>query len=134
MTTPRPLPDTSDPLARPYWAAMRQGRLEMQKCAACGYVRWPAARACPECLTVGGDWTALSGEGEIWSYATYEQPMHPAFADDCPYAVGLVRLAEGPMLYGRLLDPPDKLSCGRPVRAEFVALSDEITVVQFRLR
>ena len=76
MTT-LPLPDMSDPLVAPHWQAAARGEMAMQRCADCGHVRWPAARSCPECLADGGEWMVLSGRGTIWSFATYETPLHP---------------------------------------------------------
>ena len=131
--TSLPLPDMNDPLVAPHWRAAAEGRLEMQRCSACGYVRWPAANSCPECLDEGGEWVALSGRGTIWSYATYETPLHPEFSGQCPYAVALVRLEEGPMIHGRMLDPPAALVCGMPVVAVFEALADGIGIVRFRM-
>ena len=132
MTT-LPLPDMSDPLVAPHWQAAARGEMAMQRCADCGHVRWPAARSCPECLADGGDWMVLSGRGTIWSFATYETPLHPEFAALCPYAVALVRLAEGPMIAGRLLDPPEALACGLPVMAVFEILAEDIGIARFRL-
>jgi uncharacterized OB-fold protein len=117
----------------PHWAAAREARLSMQQCASCGYVRWPAAVSCPDCLAEGGTWTILSGRGTIWSFAVYEQPLHPAFEEDCPYAVGLVELEEGPVMYARLTGTPDSLACGMPVAACFFELSPGTYVVRFRL-
>jgi uncharacterized protein len=133
MTVPVPLPDTRDPVVAPHWAAAREGRLSMQQCASCGYVRWPAAISCPDCLAEGGGWVTLSGRGTIWSLAIYEQPLHRAFEGECPYAVGLIELEEGPVMYARLTDQPDVLACGVPVTARFVELAPGTTVVRFGL-
>lgn len=133
MTSAIPLPDMSDPLTEPHWAAAREGRLAMQRCAACRYVRWPAAHACPECLMEGGAWTTLSGAGTIWSYVVYEQALHPAFEGQTPYAVGLIRLDEGPMIHGRLESRPDALACGDRVRVVFAELAPGVSVPRFRV-
>ena len=96
-----PLPNPHDPLTAPHWRAAREGRIAMQRCPSCGYIRWPAANSCPECLAEGGEWTALSGKGTIWSFAVYEKPLDPAFAELCPYAVALVRLDDATLLQER---------------------------------
>jgi uncharacterized OB-fold protein len=128
-----PLPNPHDPLTAPHWQAAREGRIAMQRCPSCGYVRWPAALSCPECLAEGGEWTALSGFGRIWSFAVYEKPLHPEFAALCPYAVALVRLDEGPMLYARMLDPPDRLACDARVSAVHEHVSDSVSLARFKL-
>lgn len=131
--TALPLPDIHDPIMAPHWAAAADQRLAMQRCRACAYIRWPAARLCPECLADGGDWTTLSGKGRIWSYAVYDRPLHPAFEGQTPYAVALVALDEGPMIYGRLTDAPDRLGCDRVVRAVFAELAPGVWVPRFEL-
>lgn len=128
-----PLPDPGDPLSGPHWRAGAEGRLAMQRCDACSHVRWPAANSCPECLTHGSTWTTLSGRGTIWSFAVYETALHPAFAQLCPYAVALIRLDEGPMVHGRILDPPDKLACGQAVLAEFETVAENVGIARYRL-
>jgi uncharacterized OB-fold protein len=128
-----PLPNPNDPLTAPHWQAAREGRIAMQRCPSCGYVRWPAANSCPECLAEGGEWTTLSGRGSIWSFAVYEKPLDPAFADLCPYAVALVRLDEGPMIYARMLDPPDRLSCEARVVAVHEHVTDAVSLARFKL-
>lgn len=127
-----PLPDLDDPLTAPHWAAARAGRLAMQRCAACGYLRWPAARACPECLADGGEWTTLSGAGAIWSYAVYPVALHPAFEGQCPYAVALVRLDEGPMIHGRIEGDPAGLACDQRVTAIFPEVAPGVRIPRFR--
>ena len=128
-----PLPNPNDPLTAPHWQAARMGQIAMQHCPACGYVRWPAALACPECLHQGGEWRPLSGKGRIWSFAVYEKPLLPEFAPLCPYAVALVRLDEGPMIYARMLDPPALLACEARVVAVHEAVTGEVSLARFRL-
>jgi uncharacterized OB-fold protein len=127
-----PLPTMDDPLTAPHWAAAAQGRLAMQRCGDCGYVRWPAARACPECLSETGDWVRLSGRGQIWSFAVYPHALHPAFEGECPYAVALVRLDEGPMIYGRIEGDCDALHCEQRVAAVFPEVAPGVCIPRFR--
>ena len=71
----------------------------MQQCSHCGYIRWPPVVSRPDCLAEGGTWMTVSGRGTIWSFAVYLEPLHPAFEGHCPYAVGLIELEEGPVVY-----------------------------------
>ena len=127
-----PLPDLADPVSAPHWAAAQEERLAMQRCAVCGFVRWPAARACPECLADGGRWVTLSGGGTIWSFAVYREALHSAFEGECPYAVALVRLDEGPMIHGRIAGDPTGLACGQRVSVVFAELAPGVKVPRFR--
>lgn len=105
----------------------------MQQCSHCGYIRWPPVVSCPDCLAEGGTWITVSGRGTIWSFAVYLEPLHPAFEGHCPYAVGLIELEEGPVVYACLVDPPASLACGVPVEACFFELAPGTSVVRFRL-
>src|SRR6202012_3573533 len=75
----KPLPDLDDPLTAPFWTAARDGRLVAQRCANCGYLRWPPGPVCNECLTPGGEWAELSPHGTLYSYAEYHRALDPAF-------------------------------------------------------
>lgn len=134
MTTyTKPLPDVDDPLTAPFWAASREGRLVAQRCAQCGYLRWPPGPVCNECLAPGGTWTELSPTGTLYSYAEYHRALDPAFADDVPYTVGLVELDDGPRMYGLMRSPVTTADVGARVRAVFEPATPEVTFVHWRL-
>jgi uncharacterized OB-fold protein len=78
-------------------------RIKFQHCAHCGYVRYPAARFCPECLSDEARWVVDSGRGTIWSFAIYHRAFDPAFAAAVPYDVALVELESGPRLITNVL-------------------------------
>ena len=65
----------------------------LQRCGRCRYVRWPIAPLCPECLSAESTWSEVRPTGTLWSYVVYHRALSPAFADEVPYAVGLVVLA-----------------------------------------
>ena len=73
----------------------------MPRCDTCGYLQWPPAPVCSECL--GGDftWVDLAGTGVVWSVARYVRSMSPAHPD-VPYSVALVQLDDGPRMLARL--------------------------------
>jgi uncharacterized OB-fold protein len=115
-TSTRPLPDPDDSVAAPHWQAAATGRVAVQRCGACAELRWPPAPICPECLTPGGTWTRLTGDGTVWSVAVYHRAFHPGLHDEVPYRVGLVELDEGPRLIARLAEdvgPGHRVRAGR---------------------
>jgi uncharacterized protein len=134
MSTPtRPLPDLENPLVAPFWRAAREGRLEFQRCAACGYLRWPPAPLCPECLAPGGEWTEVDGRGEVWSFGIYDHVYEQAFRADAPYNVALVQLDAGPRIITNIVGVPnDEIRIGMRVRAVFEPVSPDATLVRFR--
>lgn len=132
MSGDRPLPDPAHPVYGPFWAAAGAGRLELQRCASCGYVRWPPAPLCPECLADGGAWEALSGRGTVWSVAVYEHAYQAAFRAEVPYACSLVELDEGPRLVTRLVGiDPAEAGPGLRVQAVFERFEEGVTLVWF---
>src|SRR3954453_19021526 len=92
MAAPRPLPNISDPDSAPFWAALRERRIELQRCDSCGYVRWPCGPRCPECLSLSATWTTMAARGTIWSHVVYHRAFHPAFAALVPYRIAQVQL------------------------------------------
>jgi uncharacterized OB-fold protein len=103
MSAGRPLPDLDHPLYGPFWAAAAARRLSMQRCDACGYVRWPPEPLCPECLTAGGTWSELDGGGSVWSFAVYEHAFDDSLRAELPYVCALVELDAGPRMIARLV-------------------------------
>jgi uncharacterized protein len=128
----KPLPDVDDPVAAPFWRALRSRRVELQHCASCGYVRWPPARVCPECLADGGDWRAVTGAGSVWSYAVYERALHPAFAGEVPYTVLAVALDAGPLVIGTLTGGDQEPAVGARVEPVFDDVAPAVTLLRFR--
>jgi uncharacterized OB-fold protein len=95
MSAPRivPVPDHD---SAPYWAALAEGRLELQHCPLCGHWTWPARPICSCCQGEGLAWEQVSGAGEVHSWIVTHQPYGPAFVDAVPFTVVLVRLDEQP--------------------------------------
>jgi hypothetical protein len=86
-----PVPDRD---SGPYWAALAQGRLELQHCRDCGHWTWPARPICSGCQGDDLVWEPVAGSGEVHSWIVTHQVYAPAFADQVPYTIALVRLDE----------------------------------------
>lgn len=78
--------------------------LMFQHCDRCGFVRYPPAPVCPECLGRLFRWRPDSGLGTVWSYCIYHRAFDPAFTPALPYNVALVELDSGPRLISNVLD------------------------------
>lgn len=127
----RPIPAPSAEM-RPFYDGARRGELLVQRCRACGALRFPARALCSECLSIEAEWTPVSGHGEIYSFNVMHQVYHPGFAGEVPYAVVLVKLVEGPKLISNLVGvAPSDIRIGMPVRVVFEALNEEITLPKF---
>jgi len=117
-----------------FFALVREGRLVVQRCAACGALAVPPKVVCPSCEGIRWDRVALGGDGEIASYTVIRVP--PAqYAADAPYVIAVVRMAEGVSLLGRLTGVPvDGARVGMPVRFAGAAANAEPPVISFRPR
>jgi uncharacterized OB-fold protein len=130
----KPLPAVTEDGA-PYWAACREQRLAVQRCSACGHLRFPPSVVCPKCLAFEHEWTPLSGHGTIYSFIVVHRPQHPGFFDVVPYNVAIVELEEGIRLHTNVVECANEdLRIGLPVEVVFEKQDDEITLPKFRPR
>ena len=87
-----------------FLSALREGRLVLQGCDACGRLRYPIAPVCPYCGGEAFAWQELSGRGTVHSWARYHRSYLPEFEPLMPYAVVSVELEDGVRIYGRFAD------------------------------
>jgi len=131
MTTSKPVPAITDE-TRPFYEGAKQHELRVQRCCTCGALRFPARALCSECLSTRVEWVKVSGAGEVFTFNVMHQVYHPGFADAVPYAVVVVRLAEGPKMISNLVGvAPHAVRIGMPVRVVFEDLTDEVTLPKF---
>jgi len=131
MSYAKPIPAITDEM-RPFYDGAKRHELQVQRCAACGALRFPARALCSDCLSTTADWVQVSGRGEVFSFNVMHQVYHPGFATEVPYAVVVVKLAEGPKMLSNLVGvDPHAIRIGLPVRVVFEAISDEVTLPKF---
>jgi uncharacterized OB-fold protein len=78
-------------------------RLEGSACRACGARAFPPRAVCGACRSADQAPAAFSGRGRLYSFTRIAQPPR-GFASVAPYAVGMVRLDEGPLVTAQLAD------------------------------
>ena len=119
---------------REFFDGVREGRLVVQRCAACGALAVPPKVVCPSCEGVRWGRATLGGDGEVTSYTVIRVP--PAqFAAEAPYVVAVARMAEGVSLLGRLTGVPiDAVHVGMPVRFVGSSANAASPVISFRPR
>ena len=78
-------------------------RLEGSLCRGCGARRFPARRICSDCRSADQDIQRFSGRGVLWSLTRLRQAPR-GHASLAPYAVGMVRLDEGPMVTAQIVE------------------------------
>jgi uncharacterized OB-fold protein len=74
----------------------------------------------------------VSGIGKVFSFVTFHRVYHPAFAQDVPYVVALVELAEGPRLLSNIVGvSPEAVSCDMQVKVVFDDVAEGVSVPKF---
>ncbi len=132
----KPLPQP-DPVTKPYWDSVKAHAMQIQKCSTCGkFVFYPRA-VCPHCGSRDLQWTRVSGRGKIYGF-TINMGRHPsaaAFANDVPYIIAVVELAEGVRMMTNIVGieaDPNKVKVGMDVVVQFDDVNDLITLPKFR--
>jgi uncharacterized OB-fold protein len=128
----KPIPVIT-PELEPFFAAARRHQLVVQCCSGCGRHRFPAREICSDCLCTTAEWVPVSGKGEVFSFNVMHQVYHPGFADAVPYAVVVIKLAEGAKMISNLVGAePNEIKIGMPVEVVFEEITDEVTLPKFR--
>ena len=130
IAKPQPRPDL---LTRPFFEHAREGRLTVQQCDACGDRHFPPSPICPNCNSDAQSWQPVSGRGTLESWIAFHRAYWPGFAEDVPYDVCLVRLAEGPLLVSNLVGGTEGARLGAALEVVFDRVSDEVTLPKWRL-
>jgi uncharacterized OB-fold protein len=130
MPKPRPQPT---PVSQPFWDALRDERVDLQRCDECSrWVYYPRSR-CPACLSDQLTWTTVDGRGTVYTFTVAEQATAPPFADEVPQLLALVELTEGVRVSTTLVDVGvDAIRVGLPVEPVFDHGDDGITLLRFR--
>ena len=93
--TEKPAPLLASELDSQFWAHCGNRRLCFQRCNACDRWRHLPRHLCAHCGSSAWRWEQSAGRGSIYSWTVVHLPIHPAFAADVPYAVGIIELDEG---------------------------------------
>ncbi len=124
MSEARPLP-VPDHDSEPYWQALREGELRLQRCSACSTLRWPPRALCNRCRGFEAHWEVLSGRARVVSWVRTHQVFAPAWRAEVPYLNVQVALDEQAdiLLIGGWRDASDP-RVGEPARACFSAADE----------
>lgn len=123
--TPRFTPNP-DGLAAEFYRHLAGGELRLQRCR-CGTWRHPPRLLCGRCGSERAEWGAVAGRGVVYTWTVTHQPLAPPFADDVPYAVVVVELAEGPRIVTAVRGvEPSALRIGLPVELRVTRVSETV--------
>jgi uncharacterized protein len=127
----KPVPDVTEE-SRPFWAACRQHRLLVQRCADCGSLQHYPRGVCARCWGDRLEWREGSGRGVVYSFTVTHRTQARGFKDETPYVVAYVELEEGVLVLTNIVGcPPDGVRIGMPVVVTFEDVDDAISVPRF---
>ncbi|MEM7095390.1 MAG: zinc ribbon domain-containing protein [Actinomycetota bacterium] len=118
---PVPVP-ARDGLDAPFWSALAEGRLVLQRCEDCGSWQWGPEWICHTCHSFNVGWQETEPRGVIYSHERVWHPVHPALKEQGPFVIVLVELSDcdGVRMVGNLLgDPMQDLVIGTEVTGVF---------------
>ncbi|WP_293898306.1 OB-fold domain-containing protein [Phenylobacterium sp.] len=124
---PEPTPET-----RHFWDGCKAGELRLQRCTACHESYFPPRAFCPKCASRDVEVYPASGKGVLWSYVINMRPR-PDMGTE-PYAIAVVKLAEGPQMMTNIVDcpqTPEVLQLDMPLQVSFARQTDDITLPLF---
>ena len=125
--------DRTNPVTRPYWDGVEEGRLLLQQCGACGASQHYARPVCVRCHSSALEWREASGRGRIYAYSVVRRAPNPAFQAIVPYVTAIVELEEGPRVFTNVVDAdPEALAVGQPVTAVFREGPEGLRLPYFR--
>ena len=128
----KPLPDPT-PDTKPFWDYCKKHELRMQKCAQCGYIRYPPSIVCPKCQSMEAEWIKLNGKGKLYSFVVFQYVYNQAFAKDIPYVVASIELEEGPRIMSNITDCKlEDIKVNMPVEVYFEDITDEFALPKFK--
>ena len=132
MTTQRaPLPRPT-PESKPFWDALKQRRLLIQRCEDCSHAYYYPRPFCPACLSDDVKWEEAGGKGKLYSFVINHRAA-PGFV--APYIIAVVQLDEGPRMMTNLIgvEPdPEMVRCEMQVEIVFDDVDDDFTLPRFR--
>jgi len=107
------------PVIENFYRFCGQKKLMAVRCTSCNAIVWPPRTICPKCLHDKFEWEQLQGKGQLLTYTVIHFPP-TQFQAIAPYAVGIVKLLEGPQLPGMIRNAKlDDLRIGMTLQADF---------------
>ena len=102
---PKPAPVIT-PETRPFWDAVQNGELHVQRCSGCGKHYFYPRPFCPHCFSDDVAWVQVSGRATLHSYVINHRPV-AGWEAEGPYAIAVVELEEGPRMATSIVGIPN---------------------------
>jgi len=100
-------------------------RLVGTKCTSCNSLYFPPRPLCPDCRSKGKiEDFQFSGKGEITSFTIIRIPPE-GFEAYTPFAVGLIKMEEGPTVEGQIVGDINNVEIGKKVKPVFRKFTED---------
>jgi uncharacterized protein len=117
-----------------FWDGCAEGKLLLQRCAACQAYRHPPSPICPNCLSDQHAWVPASGRGTVYTFVVVREARR-GWDKMVPYVLAVVELEEGPRILTDLTNvEPEKVAIGMPVEVTFEELDGTTRLPLFQPR
>ncbi|MFB0501216.1 MAG: Zn-ribbon domain-containing OB-fold protein [Candidatus Bathyarchaeia archaeon] len=102
-----------------FYKFIGERRLMAAKCRKCASLLLPPRNLCPKCFSTELEWTKLEERGRLMTYTVIHVPP-VQFQPMAPYAVGIIRLEDGPHLLGIIRGvKPEEIKVGMDLTVDF---------------
>jgi len=102
-----------------FYKFVNERKVMAAKCGKCGKLLLPPKPMCTQCLSTDLKWVELKKRGKLLTY-TVIHVSPKQFESMAPYAVGIVKLEEGPNLLGTIRGiEPIKIKVGMDLIVDF---------------
>lgn len=127
----RPMPSPTRE-SQPYWDGLREGKLMLQHCAACGKVRHYPRPVCPHCFSMESEFKAAPLSGTLHTWTVCHHPFNFFFKAQSPFIVALVDMDAGVRINAPLRGVAESdLKIGQKVTLAFEPVTQETTLPYF---
>ena len=107
------------PTIENFYAFCAQRKLMGIKCKKCAAIIWPPRGMCPKCFGNEFEWIEFNRGGRLLTFTVIHFPPSQ-FQAMAPYAVGILKLKEGPQLPGMIKHvKPTDLKIGMDLLVDF---------------
>ena len=107
------------PIIENFYRFCGQRKLMGVKCTQCSSVLCPPRGICPKCSADKFEWVEFRGKGKLLTYTIIHFPP-TQFQALAPYAVGILRLEEGPQMPGMIRNVAlEDLRIGMDLQVDF---------------
>ncbi len=125
-----PVKPTPTALTRPFWEALREGRLTVPRCGSCSRRFFVPEPVCPHCGSADWTWADSAGTGSVYSVTVVHQTPSPD--QPTPFALAIVELDEGWTLLTHIVNTaPESVAIGAHVVFAPTKIDGDLTLPTF---